>query len=109
MKVNLREIEVGDIFSEESHYVVKEVKSESVVFKHLESGKTVNLSNEYVYNMLNTSDQYEKEEKVTREDKKDGTPGSRSILEVIRSSEVFTIVFKKKDKAKTKKQIESEK
>lgn len=31
MKVNLREIEVGDIFSEESHYVVKEVKSESVV------------------------------------------------------------------------------
>ena len=30
MKVNLREIEVGDIFSEESHYVVKEVKSEEV-------------------------------------------------------------------------------
>lgn len=33
------------------------------VFKHLESGKTANLSNEYVYNMLNTSDQYEKEVK----------------------------------------------
>lgn len=109
MKVNLREIEVGDIFSEESHYVVKEVKSESVVFKHLESGKTVNLSNEYVYNMLNTSDQYEKEVKVTREDKKDGTPGIRTIFEGIRSSEVFTIVFKKQDKAKTKKQFESEK
>ena len=109
MKVNLREIEVGDIFSEESHYVVKEVKSESVVFKHLESGKTVNLSNEYVYNMLNTSDQYEKEVKVTREDKKDGTPGIKTIFEGIRSSEVFTIVFKKQDKAKTKKQFESEK
>lgn len=109
MKVNLREIEVGDIFSEESHYVVKEVKSESVVFKHLESGKTVNLSNEYVYNMLNTSDQYEKEVKVTREDKKDGTPGIRTIFEGIRSSEVFTVVFKKQDKAKTKKQFESEK
>ena len=109
MKVNLREIEVGDIFSEESHYIVKEVKSESVVFKHLESGKTVNLSNEYVYNMLNTSDQYEKEVKVTREDKKDGTPGIRTIFEGIRSSEVFTIVFKKQDKAKTKKQFESEK
>lgn len=109
MKVNLREIEVGDIFSEESHYVVKEVKSESVVFKHLESGKTANLSNEYVYNMLNTSDQYEKEVKVTREDKKDGTPGIRTIFEGIRSSEVFTVVFKKQDKAKTKKQFESEK
>lgn len=109
MKVNLREIEVGDIFSEESHYVVKEVKSESVVFKHLESGKTVNLSNEYVHNMLNTSDQYEKEVKVTREDKKDGTPGIRTIFEGIKSSEVFTVVFKKQDKAKTKKQFESEK
>ena len=109
MKVNLREIEVGDIFSEESHYVVKEVKSESVVFKHLESGKTADLSNEYVYNMLNTSDQYEKEVKVTREDKKDGTPGIRTIFEGIKSSEVFTVVFKKQDKAKTKKQFESEK
>ena len=109
MKVNLREIEVGDIFSEESHYVVKEVKSESVVFKHLESGKIANLSNEYVYNMLNTSDQYEKEVKVTREDKKDGTPGIRTIFEGIKSSEVFTVVFKKQDKAKTKKQFESEK
>lgn len=109
MKVNLREIEVGDIFSEESHYVVKEVKSESVVFKHLESGKTANLSNEYVYSMLNTSDQYEKEVKVTREDKKDGTPGIRTIFEGIKSSEVFTVVFKKQDKAKTKKQFESEK
>jgi hypothetical protein len=109
MKVNLREIEVGDIFSEESHYVVKEVKSESVVFKHFESGKTANLSNEYVYNMLNTSDQYEKEVKVTREDKKDGTPGIRTIFEGIKSSEVFTVVFKKQDKAKTKKQFESEK
>lgn len=65
--------------------------------------------NEYVYNMLNTSDQYEKEVKVTREDKKDGTPGIRTIFEGIKSSEVFTVVFKKQDKAKTKKQFESEK
>lgn len=77
--------------------------------KAAESGKTANLSNEYVYNMLNTSDQYEKEVKVTREDKKDGTPGIRTIFEGIKSSEVFTVVFKKQDKAKTKKQFESEK
>lgn len=108
MKVNLAEIEVGDIFSEESHYIVKEVKKDSVVFEHLESGKTVSLSNEYVHNMLNTSDQYEREVKVTKEDKKDGTPGIRTIFEGIKSSEVFTVVFKKQDKAKTKKQFEAE-
>lgn len=108
MKVNLAEIEVGDIFSEESHYIVKEVKSGSVVFEHLESGKNVSLSNEYVHDMLNTSDQYEKEVKVTKEDKKDGTVGIRTIFEGIKSSEVFTVVFKKQDKPKTKKQIESE-
>lgn len=39
----------------------------------------------------------------------DGTPGIRTIFEGIRSSEVFTVVFKKQDKAKTKKQFESEK
>ena len=109
MKVNLTEIGVGDIFSEESHYIVKEVKKDSVVFTHLESGKSVNLSNEYVHDMLNTSDQYEKEVKVTKEDKKDGTPGIRTIFEGIKSSEVFTVVFKKQDKAKTKKQVEAEK
>ena len=108
MKVNLTEIEVGDIFSEESHYIVKEVKKDRVVFTHLESGKAVSLSNEYVHSMLNTSDQYETEVKVTKEDKKDGTPGIRSIFESIKSSEVFTVVFKKQDRAKTKKQFESE-
>lgn len=109
MKVNLKEIEVGDIFSEESHYVVTAVKSDSVEFRHLESGKTVKLNNGYVQNMLNTSDQYEKEVKVGKEDKKDGTPGIRTIFESIKSSEVFTVVFKKQDKPKTKKAFEAEK
>lgn len=109
MKVNLKEIEVGDVFSEESHYIVKEVKKNSVVFEHLESGKTVSLSNEYVHNMLNTSDQYEMEMKVTREDKKDGTKGIRTIFEGIKSSEVFTVVFKKQDLPKSKRAYEAEK
>lgn len=109
MKVNLKEIEVGDVFSEESHYIVKEVKKNSIVFEHLESGKTVSLSNEYVHNMLNTSDQYEMEMKVTREDKKDGTKGIRTIFEGIKSSEVFTVVFKKQNLPKSKKVYEAEK
>lgn len=36
MKVNLTEIKVGDVFSEESHYIVKEVKKDNIVFEHLE-------------------------------------------------------------------------
>lgn len=109
MKVNIKEIEVGDIFSEESHYIVNKVAKDKVEFLHLESGKKVTLSNEYVANLLNTSDQYDNEVKVGKEDKKDGTPGIRTIFENIKSSEVFTVVFKKQDKPKTKKAIEAEK
>lgn len=109
MKVNIKEIEVGDVFSEESHYVVNKVAKDKVEFLHLESGKKVSLSNEYVANLLNTSDQYDNEVKVSKEDKKDGTPGIRTIFENIKSSEVFTVVFKKQDKPKTKKAIEVEK
>lgn len=109
MEVNIKEIQVGDIFSEESHYVVAKIGKDSIEFRHLESGKIVKLSNEYVKNLLNTSDQFHKEVKVGKEDKKDGTPGIRSIFESIKSSEVFTVVFKKQGKAKTKKQLNEEK
>jgi hypothetical protein len=109
MKVNIKEIEVGDIFSEESHYVVNKVVKDRIEFLHLESGKKVSLNNGYVSNLLNTSDQYDNEVKVGKEDKKDGTPGIRTIFENIKSSEVFTVVFKKQDKPKTKKAIEAEK
>ena len=109
MKVNIKEIEVGDVFSEESHYIVNKIAKDKVEFLHLESGKKVSLNNEYVANLLNTSDQYDNEVKVGKEDKKDGTPGIRTIFENIKSSEVFTVVFKKQDKPKTKKAVEAEK
>lgn len=109
MEVKIKEIQVGDIFSEESHYVVDKIGKDSIEFRHLESGKTVKLSNDYVKSLLNTSDQYHKEVKVGKEDKKDGTPGIRTIFESIKSSEVFTVVFKKQDKPKTKKAVEDEK
>lgn len=108
MKVNIKEIKVGDVFSEESHYVVNKVAKDEVEFLHLESGKKVSLSNEYVTNLLNTSDQYDNEVKVSKEDKKDGTPGIRTIFENIKSSEVFTVVFKKQDKPKSKKSLNEE-
>lgn len=94
---------VGDVFSEESHYIVEEIGKDTIKFKHTESGKSVTLGYGYVQDLLNTSDQYDKEVKVTKEDKKDGTPGIRTIFEGIKSSEVFTVVFQKQDKAKTKK------
>lgn len=109
MEIKINEIEVGDVFSEESHYTVNKINKDSIDFKHLESGKIVKLSNEYVKELLNTSDQYHKEVKVGKEDKKDGTPGIRTIFESIKSSEVFTVVFKKQDKEKTKKAIAEEK
>lgn len=100
MKINIKEIAVGDVFSEESHYIVEEIGKDTIKFKHTESGKSVTLGYGYVQDLLNTSDQYDKEVKVTKEDKKDGTPGIRTIFEGIKSSEVFTVVFQKQDKAK---------
>lgn len=109
MNINFSEIQKGDVFSEESHYIVKELKADSITFYHVESGKDVTLNKNYVSQLLTTSDQYTETQKVTCEDKKDGTPGIRTIFEKIRSSEVFTVVFKKQPKAKTKKAIEAEK
>lgn len=108
MEVNIKEIQIGDIFSEESHYIVKSVAKDKVLFEHLESGHEVSLTHDYVKGLLNTSDQYDKEVKVTKEDKKDGTPGIRTIFEGIKSSEVFTVIFLKQDKPKTKKQYNAE-
>lgn len=106
MKINLEEIEVGDVFSEESHYVVLEIdKKKNVKFKHLESGKNVVLDKGYVENLLKGADQYQTEVKVTKEDKKDGTKGIRSIFEGIHSSQVFTVCFTKQDKPLTLKKI----
>ena len=108
MRINLSEIQVGDIFSEESHYTVKKINTDTIIFRHLEGDKDVSLSKKYVQSLLNTSDQYHEVKEVTREDKKDGTPGIRTIFESIKSSEVFTVVFQKQGKPKTKKQFNEE-
>lgn len=105
MKINLKEIEVGDVFSEESHYVALEVGSDRVRLKHLESGEIVSLGHSYIAELLNTADQYQSEVKVTKEDKKDGTKGIRSIFEGIHSSQVFTVCFTKQDKPLSAKRL----
>lgn len=47
----------------------------------------------YLKNCTNSADLFETTVKVTKEDKKDGTLGIRSIWENIHSGQVFTVCF----------------
>lgn len=121
--INIQEIEVGDIMSEESRYIVDSKTSNGVVFTHLESGKKVTLDNNYVSDLLKTADQYHQETEVGREDKywtqkqiddaiakgelKSDTKlrpgdvrlkGIRTIWEDITGGQVFTVCFQKQGK-----------
>lgn len=126
--LNIAEINVGDVFSEESHYVYLGEKNNSHQFKHLESKQVVNLDAKYVTELLKTADQYEEIVEVGLEDKhwtqkqideakKKGTleadstvregdlklKGIRSLWSDIHTTEVFSVSFNKKGKELTKK------
>ena len=126
--LNIGEINVGDVFSEESHYVYLGQKNNTHQFKHLESAQVVNLDSKYVTELLKTADQYEEEVEVGVEDKhwtqkqiddakKKGTleadsqiregdlklKGIRSVWSDIHTTEVFSVCFNKKGKELTKK------
>lgn len=62
----------------------------------------------YLKNYTNSADLFDATVKVTKEDKKDGTLGIRSIWEGIHSGQVFTVCFKKQDKPKSKKKLNEE-
>ena len=74
-----KEIKQGDILSESSHYKVKSILGSSVILEHFESKNEVSIDKGYLVNFCNTADGYTTEVKVTKEDKKDGTLGIRSI------------------------------
>ena len=103
-----KEIKQGDILSESSHYRVKNILGSSVILEHFESKNEVPIDEDYHHKFCNTADSYIAEIKVTKEDKKDGTLGIRSIWENIHSSKVFTVCFKKQDKAKSQKKLNEE-
>lgn len=105
-KVN--QLKEGSVISESSHYIVKRVSGSNAWLQHFESGEEVQIGISYLKNYTHSADLYNGEVKVTKEDKKDGTPGIRTIWESIHSGQVFTVCFKKQDKAKTKKQLEAE-
>lgn len=108
MNVNINKIKVGDVFSEESHYKVISILNNSFKFQHIESGTKVTIEKAYVKELLNSADQYTEVKEVTKEDKKDGTPGIRTIFDSIHSGQVFTVVFKKQDTIKSAKKFNSE-
>lgn len=126
--LNLNEIEVGDVFSEESHYIYLGEENGRRQFKHLESGQKVNLDDRYVSELLQTADQFTEDVEVGVEDKhwtqkqiedaktkglleadslvREGDvklKGIRSLWTDIHSTKVFSVCFNKKGKELTKK------
>lgn len=99
---------VGDVLSESSHYVVTGIYGNDTVLKHQESGDSVHINKMYIEKYLESADEVINEVKVTKEDKKDGTLGIRSIFESIHGTQVFTVCFKKQDTPKSQKKLNAE-
>lgn len=105
----IKSFKVGDVLSESSHYkVLADNGNLNFKLKHLESGDMVYIGKEYIHNYLKSADDFTNEVKVTREDKKDGTLGIRSIFEGIHGSQVFTVCFKKQDTPKSQRKLNAE-
>ena len=104
----INQLEKGSVISESSHYIVDRVAGSTVHLKHFESGEDVQIGISYLKNYTNSADLYDTTVEVTKEDKKDGTLGIRSIWENIHSSQVFTVCFKKQDKPKSKRKLQEE-
>lgn len=104
----ISQLEKGSVISESSHYIVDRVAGSTVHLKHFESGEDVQIGISYLKNYTNSADLYDTTVEVTKEDKKDGTLGIRSIWENIHSGQVFTVCFKKQDKPKSKRKLQEE-
>lgn len=104
----INQLEEGAVISESSHYIVNRIAGSTVHLKHFESGEDVQIGISYLKNYTNSADLYDTTVEVTKEDKKDGTFGIRSIFENIHSSQVFTVCFKKQDKPKNKRKLQEE-
>ena len=104
----INQLKEGSVISESSHYIVKRVSGSNAWLQHFESGEEVQIGVSYLRNYTHSADLYNEEVKVTKEDKKDGTPGIRTIWEGIHSGQVFTVCFKKQDKLKSNKKLQEE-
>lgn len=104
----INQLKQGSIISEGSHYIVNKVSPSTAWLTHFESGEEVQIGIGYLKHYTDSADFYNEEVKVTKEDKKDGTLGIRSIWENIHSGQVFTVCFKKQDKPKSKRKLQEE-
>lgn len=100
---NIENIKEKAIFSEISRYTFLNKDGIRYKFLHNESQSNVYLDESYVKSLLVSGDQYFSEVKVTKEDKRDGTKGIRSLFEEIYDGQVFTVCFRKQDTALTTK------
>lgn len=105
---DIKQLKEGAVLSENSHYIVQSFNSEIAIVKHFENMENTVIGLGYLQKFTNSADLYSKAVKVTREDKKDGTLGIRSIWENIHSGQVFTVCFKKQDKPKSQKRLNAE-
>lgn len=104
----INQLKQGSIISESPHYIVNRVSGSTAWLTHFESGEEVQIGMSYLKNYTNSADLFETTVKVTKEDKKDGTLGIRSIWENIHSGQVFTVCFKKQDKPKSRRKLQEE-
>jgi hypothetical protein len=104
----INQLKQGSIISESSHYIVNKVSNSNAWLTHFESGEEVQIGMSYLKHYTDSADFYNEEVKVTKEDKKDGTLGIRSIWENIHSGQVFTVCFKKQNKPKSQKKLNAE-
>lgn len=104
----INQLKQGSIISESSHYIVNRVSGSTAWLTHFGSGEEVQIGMSYLKNCTNSADLFETTVKVTKEDKKDGTLGIRSIWENIHSGQVFTVCFKKQDKPKSRRKLQEE-
>lgn len=104
----IEKFKVGDVLSESSHYRVTKMLGNDTMLEHLESGDIVHINKMYIEKYLTSADEVLEVVKVTKEDKRDGTLGIRSIFENIHSDQAFTVCFKKQDKPKSKKTLQEE-
>lgn len=132
--LKVSDLQPGDILSEHSIYKVisKTSGNEVVSLEHLQTGKIVNLQRDYIETLVDSAEQYFSEIEVGKEDKFwtssqiqkfissnpnaeipiEGSikvKGIRTIFNEISKTEVFTVIFTKADKKKTKAEILREK
>lgn len=105
----MKKINVGDFLSEQSHYEVVSITPSSANLHHMEADTDVTVSLAYIKELMNSANEFLEERAVTKADKRDGTPGIRTIFENISGPEVFTVCFKKQNTPKTKTALNKEK